>query len=75
MTEIIRLDMRGVRCPMNYIQTKLRLDELAAGQVLEVLVDDGEAVRGIPLGFQEAGHEVLSVAPAESGHRIVIRKG
>ena len=70
----VHLDLRGVRCPMNYIRTKLKLDELDPGQVLEVFIDEGEAVRGLPMGLQEEGHEILETEPASPGHRVVIRK-
>lgn len=68
------LDLRGVRCPMNYIKTKLKLEELVVGQTLEVFIDDGEAVRGIPMGLRDEGHVVFISEPVQSGHRLVIRK-
>ncbi len=75
MTNVdVRLDLRGVRCPMNYIKTKLKLDELAAGGTLEVFIDDGEAVRGLPTGLRDEGHEILVTEPVNPGYRVVIRK-
>ncbi len=70
-----RLDLRGVRCPMNYIKTTLALETLGAGQQLEVLLDDGEAIKGIPMGVRDQGHEVLLTEPADPGYRLLIRKG
>ncbi|MBI3088611.1 MAG: sulfurtransferase TusA family protein [Candidatus Omnitrophica bacterium] len=71
----VHLDLRGVRCPLNYIKTRLALEALAGGQALEVIVDDGDAVRGIPAGLGDEGHEILATEPADPGHhRIVIRK-
>lgn len=71
----VHLDLRGVRCPLNYIKTRIALEALADGQALEVIVDEGDAVRGIPAGLGDEGHEILVTEPADPGrHRIVIRK-
>ena len=69
------LDLRGVQCPMTYIKATVKLDELADGKSLDIFVDSAEAIRGIPVGLKEAGHDVLLVEPAASGYRIVVRKG
>src|SRR3989304_3201750 len=34
------LDLRGVVCPINFVQTKLKLEEMELGQVLELILDD-----------------------------------
>ena len=36
-----RIDLRGTPCPLNWVKTKLRLEEMQPGTRLEVLVDDG----------------------------------
>ena len=65
----------GEICPMNYVRTKLRLEEMADGQVLEVFVSTGEAERNVPRSAGEEGHEVLAVEPAGEGQvRVLIRK-
>ncbi len=28
-----KMDLRGVSCPLNYVKTKLKLEEIAAGQI------------------------------------------
>ena len=42
------LDLRGVICPYNFVKTKLRLETMQPGQVLEVFLDDGEPIRKRP---------------------------
>ncbi|MBI3994565.1 MAG: sulfurtransferase TusA family protein, partial [Nitrospirae bacterium] len=37
----ILLDLSGVACPINYVKTKLKLEELEIGQRLEVILDEG----------------------------------
>ena len=42
------LDLRGVICPYNFVKTKLKLDTMQPGQVLEIFLDDGEPIRNVP---------------------------
>ncbi|KXK30659.1 MAG: hypothetical protein UZ01_01328 [Candidatus Brocadia sinica] len=37
-----RIDLRGVLCPINFVKTKLKLEMMDSGQILEVILDDGE---------------------------------
>ena len=37
-----RLDLRGVRCPHNTGRALLALELMDEGEVLEILIDDGE---------------------------------
>ena len=64
-----RLDLRGVPCPMNWVRTKLALEELAPGDSLLVELDPGEPLESVPRSAREEGHEV-SVA----GHIVTIAK-
>jgi tRNA 2-thiouridine synthesizing protein A len=53
-----RLDLRGVPCPMNWVRTKLALEELAPGDSLLVELDPGEPLESVPRSAREDGHEV-----------------
>ncbi len=68
------LDLKGVVCPYNYVKTKLKLEEMEAGQVLRVTIDDGEPVRNVPRSVTEEGHQVLKIEPYQGHHRVTIRK-
>ena len=56
MTEI---DLTGVPCPMNWVRTRLMLEQLERGQQLDVLLDPGEPLRSVPASAREDGHEVV----------------
>ena len=64
-----QLDLTGVPCPMNWVRTKLALEELAAGQPLEVVLDEGEPLDSVPRSAREEGHDV-----ALDGNRVTIVK-
>jgi TusA-related sulfurtransferase len=53
-----RLDLRGVPCPMNWVRTKLALEQLAPGDSLVVELDPGEPLESVPHSAREEGHEV-----------------
>lgn len=42
------LDIRGKVCPMTFVYTKLALEELNSGDVLEVTLDFPPAIKNIP---------------------------
>ena len=52
------LDLSGVMCPMNFVKTKLQLEEMEAGQILEVILDDGEPVKNVPRSVKAEGHKI-----------------
>jgi tRNA 2-thiouridine synthesizing protein A len=64
-----RLDLSGVPCPMNWVRTKLALEDLAPGDSLVVLLDDGEPLESVPRSAREDGHEV-----AIDGRTVTIAK-
>jgi len=55
------IDLRGVACPLNFVKAKLELEKIPVGEVLEVLLDNGEPVRNAPACFAEQGQEVIEV--------------
>ena len=52
------LDLTGVACPLNWVRTRLALEELAAGDRLSVRLDPGEAIESVPHSAREDGHDV-----------------
>ena len=69
------LDLRGVACPMNFVKTKLFLDKLASGTILEVLLDPGEPVESVTSSVEAEGHIVhLNVLVIGGYYRVHICK-
>lgn len=68
------LDLRGVICPYNFVKTKLKLDTLAIGSQLVVLLDDGEPIQNVPKSIMNEGHQVLTQEKIDAHYRIVIQK-
>lgn len=68
------LDLRGVICPYNFVKTKLKLETMQSGQILAVILDDGDPIRNVPRSVSDDGHQVLSQEPQNQAHRVMIRK-
>ncbi len=66
-------DFRGVVCPLNYVKTKLALEQMKGGQILSVLLDE-EGAKNVPESAAAEGHEVLSVTRQDNHWQVVIRK-
>lgn len=69
-----KIDLRGVLCPINFVKTKLKLESMEDGQILEVALDDGEPMRNVPRSLKEEGHKVVKVEKTDDGYRIYVEK-
>jgi TusA-related sulfurtransferase len=68
------LDLRGIKCPINWAHAKVRLERMAQGEVLELLIDDPRGVRDIPRAAEAEGHAVIEVAAEDPAWRLRIEK-
>jgi len=70
------LDLSGVPCPTNFTRAAMRLEFMDEGEVLELIVDDGEPIENVPENLEDDGHEVFSrerIGP--TSWRILVRRG
>ncbi|MCG6553561.1 MAG: sulfurtransferase TusA family protein [Candidatus Magnetominusculus sp. LBB02] len=78
MEEIIpdkRIDIRGLKCPYTFVRSKLTLESMNVGDVLEILLNYPEAAVSIPKSMQDHGQRVLSVEKTtDTEWTILIRK-
>ncbi|HME55659.1 MAG TPA: sulfurtransferase TusA family protein [Candidatus Lokiarchaeia archaeon] len=42
------LDLKGKVCPMNFVYTKIALEEMEVGQILEILLDYEPSFTNVP---------------------------
>jgi sulfite reductase (ferredoxin) len=67
-------DLRGVACPMNFVKTKIELASMQSGQLLEILLDDGQPINNVPGSVRGEGHEVLATDNLGGYWRVLIKK-
>lgn len=68
------LDLRGTPCPLNYVKTRLELDRMTGGDVLEVWLDHGEPELQVPRSLRMDGHQVEILAAADHVRLRVTRR-
>jgi TusA-related sulfurtransferase len=69
------LDLRGTPCPLNWVKTKLRLEEMEVGGRIEVIVDQGNPARNVPRSAQMDGHRIVRTISQNGAVRICIERG
>lgn len=77
MTEIKidkTLNLKGVPCPMNFVKTKLKLEEMDSGEVLEVLLDDGDPIKNVAASVKEEGHQIIGITRVGQKWKLLVKK-
>jgi tRNA 2-thiouridine synthesizing protein A len=72
MTE--RMNLRGVACPLSWAKAKVRLEQLARGDMLELWLDDPKGARDIPRAAEAEGYAVVEVEAGPGEWRVLIQK-
>ena len=75
--ELPGLDLRGTPCPINFIRSRLALEPLAPGAILQIDLDCGEPEEMVVAGLRQAGHGVQVETPegADAGWvRLLVRR-
>ena len=71
----VRLDLKGEVCPYTFVKSKLELEDMELGQVLQVIVDHLPATENVPRSMRNEGQEVLGVEQINpTDWTITIRK-
>ncbi len=68
------LDVRGMESAASYRKAVAQLKTMAENAILELSIDDGQALRTIPFGLRAEGHELLISEPMKDGVRLLVRK-
>ena len=69
-----RADLRSVACPLNFVKAKLALEKVKPGEILEVLLDDGEPINNVPDSFAEQGQEIVEVTKIDNYFLVRIQR-
>jgi sulfite reductase (ferredoxin) len=68
------IDLLGVKCPFNYVKTKIKLETMAPGSILEVLLDSGEPSENVPRSIKNDGHQVISLTEENGHYKLTVAK-
>lgn len=68
------LDCKGLACPMPIVKTKKAMDELTAGQVIEVLATDKGSLADMQGWAKNTGHQYLGTIQEDEVLKHYLRK-
>lgn len=68
------LDCLGLYCPEPVFRTRMELDNMKIGEILEVLADDPAAEADIKSLVKRLEQEIVSVRKDENTVRILVKK-
>jgi len=69
------LNLKGEVCPFTFVKSKLAIEMMSPGQILEITVDNSESAHNVPRSLTNEGHQVLSVDKVnETDWHITVQK-
>ncbi|MDX2241787.1 MAG: sulfurtransferase TusA family protein [Leptolyngbyaceae cyanobacterium bins.302] len=68
-----QLDLRGTPCPINFVKTKLRLEQMSPGELLEVWLDPGEPMEQVPDSLTMEGYTIEQVEDRTNFFALQVR--
>jgi TusA-related sulfurtransferase len=68
------LDCLGLYCPQPLLQTREKLDEMEAGQTLELFSDDPASEEDIKRFVKRIGHELIQFDKQGEVNYFIIKK-
>ena len=69
------IDIRGQVCPYTFVRSKLAIEKMNVGEVLEIVLDHKQAIENVPKSMENEGQKVLKVEQTgEKEWHIFVRK-
>ena len=69
------VDLKGQVCPYTFVRSKLAIEKMNLGEVLEVILDHKPAVENVPKSMENEGQKVLKMdQTGEKECHLFVRK-
>ncbi len=68
-----QVDLRGTPCPLNFVRTKLMLEKMSPGSLLEVWLDPGEPIEQVPDSLRMDGYRVEQIEDRSEYFALQVR--
>ncbi len=69
------INIKGEICPYTFVKSKLAIEELKSGQILEIILDHQPATENVPRSMSNEGNKILEVKKLNNTDwRILIKK-
>jgi TusA-related sulfurtransferase len=70
----VQMDLRGTPCPINFVRTKLRLEKMQPGSLLEVWLDPGEPIEQVPDSLTMEGYRIEAIEDRSGFFAVKVRR-
>lgn len=75
ITPDFEFDLKGEICPYTFVKSKLALEMLDSGQILQVVVDNDESATNVPKSLTNEGNAVVGCEKLnDTDWMITVRK-
>lgn len=74
LTPDAQMDLRGTPCPINFVRTKLRLERMSPGALLEVWLDPGEPIEQVPDSLKMEGYGIEHIEDRAEFFALWVRR-
>ena len=61
------LNLKGVPCPQNSAKALFKLAGMYEGEILEIIIDDGEPIENVPASLEDEGFDIIKREKASDG--------
>jgi len=69
------LDIKGQVCPYTFVRSKLAIEKMNLGEVLEIVTDHKPASENVPRSMESEGQKILKIEQAgDKEWHIFVRK-
>jgi tRNA 2-thiouridine synthesizing protein A len=69
-----KLDTRGMSCPLPIVKTRKAINQIMAGEILEVTTTDPGSVRDMATFCEQTGNRLLASNESDNGYVFLIEK-
>ncbi len=73
MSQVVLLDLRGTPCPINFIRSKLQLEKMKPGELLEIWLDAGEPIEQVPNSLSTEGYNIEGIEERDGFFAVCVR--
>jgi TusA-related sulfurtransferase len=67
------LDLRHVKCPLNFVKAKLAAEKLLAGQALHIVLSP-DVMMNVPQSLEQEGYVVAILSTSLDGMNLMVTK-
>lgn len=68
------MNLKGIECPFNYVQAKMKIKEMPLGSILVITIDKQENAVSVANSLKDDGHEIIDFYEENGEFVIIIRK-